>query len=369
MRIKIFILLCFLFIGFNELKAQFHDHRKGGGKPDSQLSQKDNDYLDRQAKVFLDTVQSILSEYLPAIPEPRDRGMAKLLMDAVFHDHYAAFRKPVQQFFHERVNKVIKELEETKVTVGVRIWKIYNMGFIARTKTVTLAFDLVSGITSGSQDFAMNEDEIDRIVKQCDALLITHRHADHAEKNVAERFIAFGLPVLTTEETWQNDPVHSKIIHPERNSEKVQQLKLKNYSLDMVVYPGHQMGSIPDNVYLVTTPEGITLVHTGDQINEGDFMTDFEWIDRVAENYDVDVLMPIAWTTDIFRIVKGFNPKLVMPGHELELGHTVWDRLPYWGDDEYLGLNYAELKASKYPVVVLVWGESYQYIPDHLNKK
>ncbi len=368
-KISILILLVFGFFTIMEVSAQFHDPKKGGGKPDAQLSQKDNDYLDRQTKVFLDTVQSILSEYLPAIPEPRDRGMAKLLMDAVFHDHYAAFRKPVQQFFHERVNKVIKELEETKVKEGVRIWKIYDMGFIARTKTVTLAFDLVSGITSGSDDFAMNSTEIKRMARQCDALLITHRHKDHADLKIAEQFIALGLPVLSTEETWSKDPVHSKIIHPERNSKKVQQLKLKKYSLDMVVYPGHQMGSIPDNVYFITTPEGITLAHTGDQINEGDFMTDFEWIDRVAENHEVDVLMPIAWTTDIFRIVKGFNPKLVLPGHELELGHTVWDRLPYWGDDEYLGLNYAELKASKYPVVVLVWGESYQYIPDRINKK
>ena len=357
MRIRILILtgLLFIFISVIETSAQFHDPKKGGGKPDPQLSQKDNDYLDRQAKVFLDTIQSILSENLPSVPESRERGMAKLLMDAVFHEHYAAFRKPVQQFFHDRVNRVINELEETTVQEGVRIWKLYNMGFIVRTKTVTIAFDLVSGITSGSQDFAMNQSEIQRIVKQCDALLITHRHADHAEKNVAELFIELDLPVLATEQVWLGDAIHKKIIHPDRSVDKIQKLKLQKYNLDLIVYPGHQMGSIPNNVYLVTTPEGITLVHTGDQINEGDFMVDFDWIDEVAKNHEVDVLMPIAWTTDIFRIVKGFNPKLVLPGHELELGHTVWDRLPYWGDDKYLGLNYAELKASKYPVVVLIW--------------
>jgi hypothetical protein len=74
--------------------------------------------------------------------------------------------------------------------------------------------------------------------------------------------------------------------------------------------------------------------------------------------------MPAAWTTDIMRIVKGFNPKLVLPGHELEIGHTVWDRLPYWGDDEYLGLNYNELKKSAFPVVVLTWGESFHFISE-----
>jgi hypothetical protein len=123
------------------------------------------------------------------------------------------------------------------------------------------------------------------------------------------------------------------------------------------------MKSIDNNVYLVKTPEGISLAHTGDQINEGDFRMDWDWIDQVSKNHQVDVLMPNAWTTDIFRIVRGFNPKLILPGHEIEMGHTVWDRLPFWGDDQYLELNYAELKKSKYPVAVLVWGESYWYIP------
>jgi hypothetical protein len=45
------------------------------------------------------------------------------------------------------------------------------------------------------------------------------------------------------------------------------------------------------------------------------------------------------------------------------MGHTVWDRLPYWGDDEYLGLNYADLKRSEFPLVVTTWGESYHYLP------
>lgn len=363
MRSKILILSCFAFISINVLKAQRYDDKEGGGKPDPQLSQKDNDYLDRQAKVFLDTVQSIISKYPPGIHDNARRSAAKLLMDAVFHEHFVAFRKPAQEFFHDRVNQVINELEKTKVTEGVRIWKIYDMGFIARTKTVTLAFDLVSGITSGSEDFAMNTDEINRIARQCDALLISHRHEDHADLKMAQQFNELGHPVLATEETLPNEPIHSKIFHPERNGEKIQQLKLEKYMLDMIVYPGHQLRSAINNVYLVKTPEGISLAHNGDQINEGDFMMDWEWIDHVAKNHQVDVLMTNAWTTDILRIVRGFNPKLVLPGHEIELGHTVWDRLPYWSDDEYLGLNYAELKKSDYPLVALIWGESFTYIP------
>ena len=361
-RIITIILLACLCAGISQSHAQMYDKKAGGGKPDPQLSQKDNDYLDRQSKVFLDTVNAILHKNPPALPEGKDRNIAKLLMDAVFHEHFAVYRTPVQQFFRSRVDQVIKELENTKVENGVRIWKVYNMGFIARTKTVTIAFDLVTGITGGSADFAMSPDQVNRLSAQCDALLISHRHPDHADKSIAESFLLKGLPVVAPEQVWKDDPIQQRVTHLERIAGKVQTLKLRNGKLNLIVYPGHQMKSIDNNVYLVTTSEGITMAHLGDQINENDFMIDYEWIDQVAKNHRVDVLMPNAWTMDIFRIVKGFNPALVMPGHEIEMGHTVWDRLPYWGDDEYLELNYAELKKSVYPVLVTVWGESYHYV-------
>lgn len=60
------------------------------------------------------------------------------------------------------------------------------------------------------------------------------------------------------------------------------------------------------------------------------------------------------------RIAKGLNPKLIIPGHENELGHTFDDRVPYWGDEKYLNLEYSELKQN-FPVLLMAWGESYFY--------
>ncbi len=359
------VLLVFLIIGCqDESTAQTMRLPKSSGLPDPQLSQKDNDYMDRQARVFLDTVQAILSEYRPILPEGRERGFAKLLMDAVFHEKYASFRKPVQQFFHTQTDHLTKELEGTKVEKGAVIWKIYNMGFIVRTQSVTIAFDLVTGATADSPGFALSADEAERLVKQCDVLFISHKHEDHADKVIAADFLRQGKPVIAPEEVWKDEPISAQLTHLERIAEKNQQLKLPNGRvLDVIIYPGHQLTSAINNVALVTTPEGITLAHDGDQINEGNFMMDWDWIDQVAKHHQVDVLMTNAWTTDIFRIARGFNPELVVPGHELEVGHTVWDRLPFWGDDQYLELNYAALKKSKYPVMVLVWGESYHYYP------
>ncbi|MCE1199792.1 MAG: MBL fold metallo-hydrolase [Marinilabiliales bacterium] len=210
----------------------------------------------------------------------------------------------------------------------------------------------------------MNQQELEKIVGKCDLLFISHKHEDHAEKAIVSLFLKAGKPVIAPEQLWRGDTVSSFIQHPEREGNKVQSVRLKGgTTLSYKVFPGHQMESIDNNVYLVTTPEGYTIAHTGDEINEGKFMIDFDWIDEVYKSNTVDLLLPNAWTMDIQRIVKGFNPGLVMPGHELELGHTVWDRLPYWGDDAYLQLNYAALKKSSYPVVPLIWGESYRYVP------
>ena len=356
--------LFFLLGNVSTTFAQTYNKRDKEGKPDPQLSQRDNDFIDRQDKVILDTVQSILVTNKPTFqPENRERTMAKLLMDAVFHDPYSAYRKPVQDFFHARIDLVINELENTKIDHGIRIWKLYNMAFIARTKSVTIAFDLVSGITSGSEDFAMTSDQVEHLVKQCDVLLITHRHEDHAQKEIVERFIECGKPVVAPEQAFKNETFFSHILHPERLFDKTQQLNLLKNTLRLVVLPGHQMKATDNNCYLVITAEGITIGHIGDQINEGDFMSDFDWIDKVSSKYKVDVLISNCWTNDICRIVKGIDPQLVMPGHELEMGHPVWDRVPYWGDELFLESNYSKLKASKYPVVVTIWGESFHYLP------
>jgi hypothetical protein len=91
-------------------------------------------------------------------------------------------------------------------------------------------------------------------------------------------------------------------------------------------------------------------------------MIDYNWIDNVSENYHVDILLPPCWTNELYRIVKGFNPQLVIPGHENELGHPVDDRVPFWGDVEFLQLTNDELYKSNYSVIQMIWGESYHYL-------
>lgn len=329
---------------------------------DPSLDSKGNAYMDRQATALLAEVKTILQKYPPELTVQTERYPYLLLLDAVLHDKYAAFRKPVQDFFHERMTKTLTDIETSKVQKGAVIWKLYNMGFIIRTKTVTLAFDLVDGKSSRSDSFAIPKNVLDRLISQCDILFVSHYHRDHADEAIAQQFINSGKPVIAPPQIWVGKPIHRDVTHLKRQADTLQELKLKNgQKLKIVVFPGHQMSETENNVPLVYTPEGLSFSHMGDQINEGKFVIDYEWIDQVAQKHHVDVLIPPSWTNEIFRIVKGFNPKLVIPGHENELGHPLDDRVPFWGDSEFLELTYPALKASHFKTLIMTWGERFHY--------
>lgn len=332
---------------------------------DPVLNAQENAYLNRQAQALLGEAAAALDRCPPQHPEPRERRTALLLIDAVLHDKHAARRVPVREFFHGRAEKALAALENTRVEKGAVIWKLYNMGFIVRTASVTLAFDLVRGNSAKEADFALPDAVMDRFADQCDALFISHRHDDHADMRTAQAFLDRGKPVAAPPGLWEESPIGARVLRMKREARTLQSLSVRGGAVDLrvVVWPGHQMKPTENNVSLVFTPEGMSFCHMGDQINEGDFMEDYAWIDEAARHHKVDVLMPACWTNEIHRIVRGFNPRLVLPGHENELGHPLDDRVPYWGDSEYLGLTYPELLRSDYPVVVMAWGESFHYSP------
>jgi hypothetical protein len=169
--------------------------------------------------------------------------------------------------------------------------------------------------------------------------------------------------VVAPPDVWEDKPIYSEITHLRREPHTLQVLPLQTVQkeIKVVVYPGHQGTEIQNNVSLVITPEGLSFSQMGDQSN-GD---DFEWIDEVGAHHSVDVLMPNCWTTDIVRVAKGFDPKLVITGHENEMGHTIDHREPYWltyqrqtGSDRFGGSRDV---GYDYPLILMTWGESYHY--------
>lgn len=296
----------------------------------------------------------IFDRFPPSVVEHPVRRAALIRLDDVLHIESAPRKQLVQQFYRARIEKAVREIEAARVPAGMRIWKLYNHGFFVRTPSVSLAFDIVSG--TREPGFAVDESLLERLAGQSDVLFISHRHGDHASTAAARLFIARNKPVLAPPGLWQDQELAAKLTYLKRSAAEVHSVPIRDggQTLKVVAYPGHQGEPVVNNVYLVTTPEGLTLVHTGDQSGAEGPGSDFDWIAQIGRDHQVDVLMPNCWTTDIKRVARGVNPKLILTGHENEMGHTVDHREDYTQ-------TYNRLFGTRYPFIVMAWGEAYHY--------
>jgi glyoxylase-like metal-dependent hydrolase (beta-lactamase superfamily II) len=311
-------------------------------------------FYNQQHKVTLKLVDEALSKYPPDLDEPLERKMAMLMLDGVLHEEAAPERPAVKDFLKRRITAAIGEIAGTEVEYGAKIWKLYNHGFVVRTPSVTIGFDLVPGNPWMEGDFQVEKATYQQLLDECDILFISHIHGDHANQWVAQSFISSDKPVIAPPEVWDSLAIHQNILHLKRAAHSRQKVLLNNdLQLSTVVYPGHQGADIQNNLVIVTTPEGISVAHTGDQSGPED---EWEWMDKIGENFRVDILFPNCWTPDILRMIRGVAPALVITGHENEMGHTVDHRESNW-------LTYTRLKGAVSPYILMTWGESYYYVP------
>ena len=307
---------------------------------------KEDAYLLRQAKYMYELVDEALDEYPPVAGAPTSRRLALYNLDAMLHETKYDNTEPFKTFVASRVGKVIEDMR-LPVKKGMKIYKIYNDGFVARTKSVTIAFDVVRGALKGES--IVSEEQIATIVDQCDVLFLSHNHGDHVDRYVVDRFIAAGKPVVAADEILKDV---KGVTHYRSESDildKVVELK-SGERLWVKIYPGHQ-SEMMCNVHAVTTPEGLTVAHTGDQYNKDDF----RWITEVKNQKPaIDALIINCWSMDIAEAIKGFNPRYVLTGHENEMGHTIDHREAFW-------LTFQKLQPVSHDYVVMAWGEWFSF--------
>lgn len=352
---KPIILSLLLFLTFPALSQTVTDPDKKlewWGNPDG--------YLNQQAKVTLNLADQALRSTPPSVNDPVIRKMAYLMIDNVSHEEKAPLQPAVQDFFHHRIAEAVRQIQTEKVKKGAVIWKLYNHAFVVKTPSVTIGFDIQRGMT-GSEDFMLSRQLMQELADAIDILFVSHNHDDHTDMVFAKMLLAQNKPVVTQADIWAGSPIYGKIMHPERDANQIQKIALpiKNIELQIVVYPGHQGADLQNNVYLVYSPEGITFLHTGDQ----SYAADFSWIDLVGDNHRVDILMINSWSVyPKHRYEKGYRPRLIIPGHENELGHTIDHREPYWLNENRLG------NKTDFPWVQMVWGEKYHYLPKNFRQ-
>ena len=98
-------------------------------------------------------------------------------------------------FVQTRIQKVIAGLQ-SPLTSDMAIYKLYNDGFIVRTQSATVAFDMVMGST-----YQLIPDSLmSQLVDKCDVLFLSHKHRDHVDPGVVAMFTERGKQVVAPAE-------------------------------------------------------------------------------------------------------------------------------------------------------------------------
>lgn len=304
-------------------------------------------FLEAQTNALSKEIQTILKDNPPQLQPSAQRKLALFSIDGLLHDTRLDTTAALKSFIVDRMQQVLNDFKIAAPRKGMQVYKLYNQGFLVRTESATIGFDLVMANTKHGR--LIDSAQMKAIVSLCDVLFVSHIHGDHADLEVAKMFASQQKQVFVPTGMWEGV---STYIQPLRDTMVLdKQILLHNGKrITVKVFPGHQDETVLNNVYLVTTKEGYTMMHTGDQYNKKDLV----WLRRVGQLAKVDVLLLHNWIHDIEEIVKGINPKLVVSGHENEMAHSIDHREPYW-------LSFRRMKNIASPFLVMAWGEHYLY--------
>ncbi len=281
-----------------------------------------------------------LEEWLAGQHSPdQDRFEREIMLKTVDEPfaHPEALKLPcVAEFFQTRMNTFIDSFSKTTVDNGLIVWKLYNHTAIIQTRDIKIGIDIYSGYEA----VKIAPEILKRIVDGVDVLLVTHIHGDHTDRQTVDMFVKAGKPVVMPYLFWP-DYGHNDKLTVIRDGE----LNFKGTKVS--VFPSMQKSDM-DNVYLITTADGYTVMHLGDE-NEFN-KAGHEWFRKLKKPLDIDILIPNIWCPDLASLFRYVRPKLVMASHEHELGHPVEGRRSY----DYV---YKVLNSIRKPYVVPAWGE------------
>lgn len=301
-------------------------------------------YLEDQADVLFELIDKTLEEH-PASPKPStERQLALASLDALVHDTRWDDSAQLHAFLDKRMERVAQELRKPFRKKGVELFKLYNDGFVVRSRSMTVGFDLCG--TCGSVRY-IPDSLMRAIVAKCDVLFISHRDPDHADRRVVSMATELGIPVYGPED-YDNHEVQG--IRMEGFSSRA--LPCSKGELTVQALPGHQ-DDLQNNIYVVSFPEGTTVAHCGDQYRR----EDLEWIRTVSTKLTrpLDVLIVDCWAMEMRETIEGFSPRMVVSGHENEMGHSIDHREAFW-----LTQYKFDSMALTIPSVILCWGEGYR---------
>lgn len=306
--------------------------------------------INAQTELTFELVNEIINEDTPSVASPTQARKAALyLIDQVLHDTRLDGSPIVANFLDGRMRLVLDDLKQP-LKKGMKIYKLYNDGWIIRTPKVTIGWDIYRGreVKDGSRRL-MSDSIAAALVDECDIMFLTHNHGDHVDPFVVDLFTSNGKPVIAPDQIL---PDHKGVTHTRKEEIWKETFKAANGAkLKATIIPGHQ-DHLQNNIYVVTTPDGYTVSSSGDQWLKSDLDMVLNLQGKITP---VDVFMPICWAAKLPEFCQSFGSKVVLTGHENELGHhTIDHREAYW-------LSYNKLEDFPIPNCLMTWGECFYY--------
>ena len=283
-------------------------------------------------------IETLLRSHSPCTGNKEIRKEAILALDEYLKNNLSTIDPDIEEFYENMMGYVKSEISEPVLT-GVRIWSMYNHGYIVKTPSTTFAFDLIDGIRQWDYQIP------DSILEQIQVLFVSHRHDDHRDLSVMNAIKGFSGEVVMPLE---DKPGDFGTIYLSPGQE------LTVTGLQVKAYDGLH-GGIPVRIFQVTTPEGLTIIHTGDN----------QTSDTLPDGVTVDILLLNAWVNESGSVsaivgmrnsINKLTPRLTIPGHIHELGHRydpsdIKGRVPFeWP----LAVDDVPLPGE---VSVQIWGE------------
>ena len=249
-------------------------------------------------------IQTTLRSNPPCTGNQEIRQDAILTLDGYLKDDSSRWNPDVATFYANMMGFVEAEISQP-VTSGVKIWSMYNHGFIVKTPSSVFAFDLVQGYPSWKYQIPNS------ILEQIQVLFLSHKHDDHWDRTIIRAITDLGGKVVAPLEEKLSD---QDMVYLSADEESTQ------VGLQIKAYDGLH-GGIPVRMYVVTTPEGLTIMHTGDN----------QTSETLPDGLTVDILLLNAWVNEsgsassvvgVRNCINKLNPKLTILGHIQEMGHS-----------------------------------------------